>query len=458
MVFKLKRIRYVLSFTSFMFVQFVILRLSNQAGRGYLPEAQQERVYLFIQVAAIIGFLGHALFRSFKSTRRLYKPVSVAAIALCLCGALVLLFGSPASKTYLFISGADVLLLGFVGGAVYERLASAETDRKHLGLCIGIGYAVAVLLQFCLQLQWTVVPAIAVFLPLCFAFLAGFLLRDAALQTPVDEGGAPAFSKSAPLFSVVITFALLLFTSYYNSYIHHLQIASGYTDYNVYSWPRLLMIPTVIVLGYVGDIRGGQFLPVCTLCVAATALLNTALLGRDTYLLNMCLYYVALTAVIAYYHVTFLHVAQTAKHPALWACMGRVIDSVSVLITLGLNLSEQSQAVVLVINITALAVVIIMMALSGALDLSASKKPAPEAAVNETAEVDPFPIVQENYGITPSELKILRELVLTDDKQEVIASRLDISVSTLRHHVTSLYRKTGAQTRLALSNLVNNVK
>ena len=247
---------------------------------------------------------------------------------------------------------------------------------------------------------------------------------------------------------------MLLFISYYNSYIHHLQIASGYTDYNVYSLPRLLMIPTIILFGVLGDIKGGKLLPVCTLCVAAMALLNTALIGSETYLLNMCLYYIALTAVIAYYHITFLRLAEHTKQPALWACMGRIIDSVSVIIAFGLKLSEQSQVTVLLINVVALAVVIVTMAFSGALNLSATKEDQEEPK----AEIDPFPIIQKSYNITPSELKILRELVLTDDKQEVIASRLNISVSTLRHHITSIYRKTDTQTRLALSNLVNSVK
>ena len=53
-------------------------------------------------------------------------------------------------------------------------------------------------------------------------------------------------------------------------------------------------------------------------------------------------------------------------------------------------------------------------------------------------------------------MKVLRELVSTDDKQDVIASRLNISVSTLRHHVTSIYKKTGTQTRSALCKLVMN--
>lgn len=454
MIIKNKSIRYALLFTSFMFTQLVILRLANQAGRGYLPETQQEMVYLFIQIAAILGFLGHALFRSFTGIQRLYIPLLAVAVALCLFGAEIMLFCLPASLFYLIITGISVLLLGFIGGLVYERLALSVSEQRHTGLCIGIGYAVAVALQFFLQLQWTITPVLAFFLLLSFALASILLLKDNRLQVTESVKKNTTVSRLTIALSVGSTFALLIFTSYYNSYIHHLQIASGYTDYNVYSWPRLLMIPTVILFGFLGDIKGGRFLPVCTLCVAAIALLNTALLGRDTYLLNMCLYYVALTAVIAYYHVTFLRLAEHTKHPALWACMGRVIDSVIVILSFGLRISTQSQVVVLLINIAALVAVIIMMGLSGALNLS-----KPIAAEAETvSEVDPFPIIQENFGITPSELKVLRELVLTDDKQEVIASRLNISVSTLRHHITSLYKKTGAQTRLALSNLVNTVK
>ena len=454
MSFNKKNIRCALPFASFMFIQLVVLRLANQSGRGFLPEAQQEKVYLFIQVAAIIGFLSHALLRCLKGIQRLYKPLLTIAIAFCLLGAFILLFCSPASLFYLIVTGIDVLLLGFVGGSVYERLSLSANARKHLGVCIGIGYAVSVLLQFLLQLQWTVKPAVTILMLLSFVCLVAFLLKNNNSQASADEGQATANPKGIPIFSVVITFALLLFISYYNSYIHHLQIASGYTDYNVYSLPRLLMIPTIILFGVLGDIKGGKLLPVCTLCVAAMALLNTALIGSETYLLNMCLYYIALTAVIAYYHITFLRLAEHTKQPALWACMGRIIDSVSVIIAFGLKLSEQSQVTVLLINVVALAVVIVTMAFSGALNLSATK----EAQEEPKAEIDPFPIIQKSYNITPSELKILRELVLTDDKQEVIASRLNISVSTLRHHITSIYRKTDTQTRLALSNLVNSVK
>lgn len=438
-------------FSAFMFAQFVILRLGNQAGRGYLPEERQELVYLFIQVAAILGFLGHAPVRSMDIPDRSYRWLTVSALVLCLSGAGILLFCSPASLFYLVVTGLCVLLLGYVGGAVYCRLAESMKDLGNTGLCIGVGYAAAVALQFCLQLQWNVVPALAVLLLLSFAVLTAIILMKSEHQTPVFLFKETPVSRSALVFSAVVIFALLIFTSYYNSYIHHLQIASGYTDYNVYSWPRLLIIPTVILFGFLGDIRGGRLLPLCTLCVAAIAFLNTTLLGRETYLLNMCLYYIAITAVIAYYHVTCLRLAPRTKRPALWACMGRIIDSAVVILSLTFGIAARSQVVVLVIDIAALAAAVVMMALSGAFNLSA---PAAPGNADEP-EIDPLPVIQEKFRITPSEMKVLRELVLTDDKQEVIASRLNISVSTLRHHITSLYKKTGAQTRLVFSNLVN---
>ena len=86
------------------------------------------------------------------------------------------------------------------------------------------------------------------------------------------------------------------------------------------------------------------------------------------------------------------------------------------------------------------------------------QEPQPEAEKAEEPEPDAdlFSAIGDSCRITPSEMKVLRELVTTDDKQDVIAARLNISVSTLRHHVTSIYKKTGVQTRSALCKLVMN--
>ena len=414
------------------------------------------------------------------------------------------------------------------------------------GACVGIGYASAIALQYIFQLKWTIKPVLAVLLAASFAALAYTMVhrrqtgdgrsvssrqqssgRSVSSRQAAYEGSVPSnglldsplpetYVCSAPrtkmICSVVITLAMLTFITYYNSYIHHLQIISGYSDYNVYSWPRLLMIPAMLLFGIVGDIRGGKYLPISALCVAVVALLNTALLGSETYLLNMCLYYISLTAVIAYYHLTFLRLAPRTGQPALWAPMGRLLDSLFVIISFGLGFSRFSLPAVLAIDIAALAVTIVMMAINGDFILGAAEEknavpaatfegddpesadPLAAAASGVTGplaaaasgvsdpfsgidpetntpypaaetypgssyfdenidESDPFHVIQEKYGISPSEMRVLRELVLTDDKQEVMAARLNISVSTLRHHVTSIYKKTGTQTRSALCKL-----
>ena len=61
--------------------------------------------------------------------------------------------------------------------------------------------------------------------------------------------------------------------------------------------------------------------------------------------------------------------------------------------------------------------------------------------------------MRENYQLTPREMDVLRELVLTEDKQTVISERLSIQVKTLQDYVTRLYRKTGVMTRAGLTDL-----
>lgn len=439
-------------FSSFMFVQFIVLRLANQAGRGYLPEEKQEQVYLFIQIIFIGGYLLHSFIYSFLASKAsLIKILSFSAFSLCLAGYFYMIFSSPSSLAYLIISGITVFILGFVGNMTYLRISDYITDEKHAGLFIGIGYSLALALQFVFQLRWNNKIALVI-LAVSFPIMLFYIFSKGSGKENDCVNVKSNVKLSALVYYLLITVALLFFTAYYNGYIHHLQISTGYTEYNVYTWPRLLMIPTVITLGFVSDLRGGRYLPVITLCVTVLALLNTSLLGQNTYLLNMCLYYLSLAAVIVYYHVTFLRIAPLTRRPALWAGMGRLIDSVVVIITFGLKISSLSQSAVLTVNIIALATVIIMMALNGSLNLSKRKE---ELQTDETKTTDErFLEVKNRFHITPSEMKVLFELVNTDDKQEVIATRLGISVSTLRHHITSIYRKTDVQTRLALSNLI----
>ena len=131
--------------------------------------------------------------------------------------------------------------------------------------------------------------------------------------------------------------------------------------------------------------------------------------------------------------------------------MGRLLDSAVVLFSFVFRVSVLPTAAVLAVDIALLVLAVLMMALNKDFSL---EKPALQTE-NATARIkaDPVPVLQERFGITPAEMNVLRELVLTEDKQDVIADRLNISVSTVRHHITSIYRKTDVQSRAGLCKL-----
>lgn len=449
---KNKNFNLTLLFGSFMFLQLITLRLANQAGQGILPSGLSELVYCFTQVAVILGYLVYALVGTVVKSEKVHRVITASVSGVCLVCSGIVLFSPATSAFYLAVTGVAVFLLGYIGGTVYHKISMLVSSKVRLGLCIWLGYASAIALQYVLQLELNLKPAVAAVLIFAFATMTFVLLKSGKIEdeTPSKQQNLPV---SKIIIACVIVLAMLLFSNYYNSYIHHLQISSNYGEYNVYTWPRLLMIPAIILFGVIGDIKGGKFLPLATLCISAVALLNAVLTGSGTYLLDMCLYYVSLTSVIAYYHLVFLRLAPKTKHPQLWASGGRIMDSVCVILSFIFGFSSFSAVTVVIMDIIALIAAIVLMAVNGDFYLTTvspgkteqEQEPPKEAAVP----------VEARFGLTPTELKVFNELVQTDDKQEVIASRLNISVSTLRHHITSIYKKTGVQTRAALYRLVN---
>lgn len=121
-----------------------------------------------------------------------------------------------------------------------------------------------------------------------------------------------------------------------------------------------------------------------------------------------------------------------------------------------MNLSALSTPVVLGLDIAGVALVILLMALGGDFTLSAAEAvevlPAPEPTPSLSPE-ETLAKIRERYDLTPREAEVLRELVLTEDKQTVISERLNIQVKTLQDYVTRLYRKTGVTTRAGLTDL-----
>ena len=258
--------------------------------------------------------LGFALHAALRR-RPVRRGLMPGALALLTAGAGLLLFARNGVAGLAALC-LTLLSLGCVGGAWYLRMAQAAALGLPVGRGMGLGYAAAV--------------------------------------------------------------ALLLFTAFYNGYIHHLQIRSGYGDYNVYAWPRLMLIPGYLLFAALGDRSGGRLVPLAALCTVTAALLNAVLAGADW--LNMCLFYVAISDSVSYYNLSFWRLAAGTKSPARWASMGRVLDSAMVLLCGALRVSALSAPAVLALDLGGLATVLVLMAMNGDLSLApvpAGAAPAP---------------------------------------------------------------------------------
>lgn len=147
-----------------------------------------------------------------------------------------------------------------------------------------------------------------------------------------------------------------------------------------------------------------------------------------------------------------------------------------VLLTGALRVSSLSAPVILGIDIAGIAMVILIMAVSGDFALTGSAKEERNFMTESPSEIpesvpaadekftpvrspeDTLERMQNNYHLTPREADVLRELVMTEDKQTVICERLSIQVKTLQDYVTRLYRKTGVSTRTGLTNLYHETR
>ena len=297
---------------------------------------------------------------------------------------------------------------------------------------------------------------------------------------PEGEGNQEKTPLIRILFTVMIAATLILFACFYNEYIHHLMIRSDYGSYNVYSWPRLMNIPVYLLFAVIGERKNGKYVPITSLCMMLIALLTVVLVGsQGAYWLNMCIFYITIAVYTCYYLLTFWRLAPGTRYPTLWAPFGRMLDSGMVLLTGAVHLSALPTPVVLGVDIVGAALVILMMAVNGDFNLTKTgeavlsgtqnlqmvhnpqemREPQEAQKAQESQEVsvsdkqnkrDAFELMRERYQLTLREMDVLQKLLLTEDELQLIADDLHISRRVLGRHITSIYQKTGAKSRVGL--------
>lgn len=436
-------------FSLYMFLYTVTLVLVQRGATGLVAVEQQTALYYIEQAAMVLGFLAHAgVWQVTKGDRAGAGMMWGAAGGYALGMAALFLWRSP--WTFLAVGPVTIFCQGYLGGVVYTRIAVSLAGRGLLGRVMGVGSALCYGGQYLFQHLWGDTLALPAAMLCTFGGLFWLLIRPMEeISGKTSPAGRGPTTARELLCACVGMLCLSILLGFLDGELTALATTSAFQAIDPYSWPRLLMIPSYLLFGLLGDVKGGRYVPLASLCVILVSLLNPIL---PNYTLNTCLFYVGVGAVFSYAYLIFWSLAPRTTNPALWAGMGRIIDG-TVTVALGaVRFSALPQAVVVAADAAAVALMVTAFSMNGNLSLTEDR---PEPASPPAA--DPFEALRERYALTPTESAVLRELVLTEDKQDRVAERLGISVNTLRHHVTALYQKTGAQTRSGLSKLVHDL-
>lgn len=437
-------------FALYMFLHTVTLVLAHRGSTGLISAEQQTVLYYVIQAAVTLGFLSFALSRSLLRNGPGRTVLSWGVLVVYALG-LAALFLHPTAGIFLLAGLAAVFCLGYLGGAIYCRLAVALSDGGSIGrvmgagcaLCYGGQYLFQHLLGDTLLLPLAVLGAFA--LIACAVVRHGLIAPARAEKREAERGESPV---RALVCACVVMACLCALLGFLDGDLTRLAAASGFQTYDPYSWPRLMMIPSYLAFGRLGDVKGGKYVPLATLCVILVALMNPVLAN---YTLNMCLFYVGIGAMFSYGYLIFWRLAPRTACPELWASMGRLIDG-TVTVALGaVQLAAFPRVAVVAMDAAAIAVIVIAFTVNGDLSLVEKKSAAHEAS----PAADPYDVLRETYSLSPREGEVLHALLETEDDLQDIADRLYISRRVLQRHITSIYQKTGTKSRVGLYKLLN---
>lgn len=253
--------------------------------------------------------------------------------------------------------------------------------------------------------------------------------------------------------------------------------ATGAVDLG--DWPRLLLVVSSLVAGALFDLHGRSYMNIGMTCAAILSTLSFFVLIVDgnggNELAATIIFYLGSGFFVVFFTTKYAAVSLYARWSYFWPCMGRVVNNVcSMFVTAPAVAIISSQNVLAAVGAALVMFVGIAITLLGQLgrraddvvmqdglplatddlgaDLaSACSDPEPVEAAELTPDerLDAF---VATFGLTERERDILEVLVVSDQSVQDIATTLFLSRSTLYRHISSINKKAGTASRVALIN------
>lgn len=390
--------------------------------------------------------------------------------------------------------------MGVLGGGAYFGVAMMLTQSNRLITCVALAHAAGILLHLiCFHIPLGRAGD-AAFLGLgivAFSLVALFgwpSLRVPREGTAVDSVGNPiyprkifdlqGFAASPSLqeprrFAVQLVALTVLLAVLFNVLNSITSLGVPWANQFAEVWPRLVVAVCGVAAGILFDIDRQRHMGTVVLCVAflATA---AALAAESGLSITVCrvVFYAGSGIFAVFYLSLFIWLAAYMQVPQLWAGMGKLISNIVALVVAipSAALAQTNDMALTSLAFVMFAAVLILMTRAGMLApdygeriSSYSKKsadteeepdhesaedtdqePPPEMAPPRTPE-ETLAAFCESYGLTKRESDVLAAVVSDERPLKHVAAELGVGLRTVQHHLTSLYKKTGTQTRTGLT-------
>ena len=391
--------------------------------------------------------------------------------------------------------------LGYCGSTAHANLARRFAQTPCLARAAALSYAMGVLVQVLNHMVMPVgIPQQAVLVVCAIAQVA---LLHGARRAKLRDESDPNFEPSAAGLSVDAleygakwhddpeakaafrraVVRLTVATAYLSSVFAALN--AGFTTLHAVGavdlgdWPRLLLVVSSLVAGALFDLHGRSYMNIGMTCAAMLSTLSFFVLIVDgnggNELAATIIFYLGSGFFVVFFTTKYAAVSLYARWSYFWPCMGRVVNNVcSMLVTAPAVAIISSQNVLAAVGAALVMFVGIAITLLGQLgqraddavmqdglplatddlggDLAptcSDPEPVEAAELTSDERLDAF---VATFGLTERERDILEVLVVSDQSVQDIATTLFLSRSTLYRHISSINKKAGTASRVALIN------
>ena len=447
-----KTIFYSVLFTVFLLTYMVTLSITDEYVKG-LSTSAPFLLHYTPGLTRIVGFVSFWLSRRFISEESARKLTLLTALVLFLISSALLITGSnnSVSLTALFILS---LSIGHLGGLIYYCMSIAFETGNSKGRMIGASCAASVLLQFIFTQSSSnavqLIIASVLFILICYMLIrtpADFVLED-PLPYSDDTGNFKKLVHIQLLTIAVIVLICSLIAC--RTDIAFLSMSFD-GSINIYSYPRLAMIPGYLLMGYVSDLKNRKFFGITFVCsILLSAVLVLMPFQTGGYVFFLSIYYFFISVYIFFYTYSFVSIAPRTTRPELWASLGRPLSDICVapisfiMLKIGdetLNSSPIYYALYYFI------LLIILYIIISVVRIDPNLSPTESMIGNKSRTLDEW---LSSYSLTPRENDVAHILIETELPIKAIAAELKISERSVYRYASSIYEKTGIDNRAGL--------